>query len=143
MELLIFSVLIFAGLASFFYLQNRKKQALSGNNYYYNRFMRNKLQTKRNINELEQIILLFPAAEKLFVNDEKKSLQLYIVQLQNEFDADFPDIVMKKLRRNNLKFEDKKKFAKLLVKQSERLYHMEVGIANFNKKQNDLNYISV
>lgn len=143
MEMLFFIVVVVSGLALFSYLHDKKKQASSRNNYYYQRFMRNKLQTKRYINELKQIILAFSSAEKVFVKDEIKSLQLFIDELENDFDAYFPDTVMKKLKRNNLNFKDKKQFDKVLVKQSEHIYYMEVGIENYNKMHKELSCISV
>lgn len=57
MELDFFLVTVIGGLLIYFYIQKRNDSRYFERNYYYKRFLRNKLQAEKNIKELDIITL--------------------------------------------------------------------------------------
>ncbi len=143
MELVIFIIAVFLGLFIYFYIQRKKATKLSESNYYYKRFLRNKLQTEKNICELQMIIEMSSNDDEKQDNEGIKNIKTYLEQLQNEYNKEYSLSILKKLKRNNLNFKEKKRFAKILINQSEKLYNVEVEIALFNQKSKNINCILV
>lgn len=143
MELLLFILAVVLGLIIYFYVQNRKKSKKLQYNYYYKRFLRNKFQTEKNIQEFEKIMKLYDNSNVFLIENHSLTLEEYYVQLKKEFYNDYSDTILKLLKKNKLKNNDKKKYAKILIAQSEKLYNTEVDIAYFNEKLKEINCISV
>lgn len=143
MELPLFILAVVLGLIIYFYVQNRKKSKKLQYNYYYKRFLRNKFQTEKNIQEFEKILKLYNNSNVFLIENHSMTLEEYYVQLKKEFYNDYSDAILKLLKKNKLKNKDKKKYAKILIAQSEKLYNTEVDIAYFNEKLKEINYISV
>ena len=143
MELLFFVLAVVLGLIIYFYVQNRKKSKRLQYNYYYKRFLRNKFQTEKNIQEFEKILKLYNNSNVFLIENHSMTLEEYYVQLKKEFYNDYSDAILKLLKKNKLKNKDKKKYAKILIAQSEKLYNTEVDIAYFNEKLKEINCISV
>lgn len=143
MELLIFFIAVVLGFVIYFYSQKLESLKNKERAYYYKRFLRNKLQTEKNILQLDEIMK--NANGNFFLLTSKGTIDLrnYRLQLQNDYRDDYSDKVLKKIKNNNLKRKDRKRHAKMLINQSEKLYNIEVDIAQFQQLQKKVNYISV
>jgi hypothetical protein len=142
MELDFFLVTVIGGLLIYFYIQKRNDSRYFERNYYYKRFLRNKLQAEKNIKELDIIIKLCSKDELMLTKNGATSPEEYQFQLQHDYQVDYCNKILKKIKKNNLKNREKKRFAKMLSNQSEKLYTVEIDIALFYKKHRKTNCIS-
>lgn len=134
MELDFFLVTVIGGLLIYFYIQKRNDSRYFEYNYYYKRFLRNKLQAEKNIKELDIIIKLCNKDELILTKNGASSPEEYQFQLKHDYQFDYCNKILKKIKNNNLKKREKKIFAKMLSNQSEKLYNVEIDIALFYKK---------
>ncbi|WP_432670048.1 hypothetical protein [Flavobacterium sp. SM2513] len=143
MELVIFIIAVVFGLVVYFYSQKVKNSKNLERNYYYKRFLRNKLQSEKNIKQLGKIIEFADGDYFIMTRSGIIDLQKYHLQLQSDYLSDYSAAVLKKIKNNNLKRKDRKRHAKMLINQSEKLYNTEVNIAQFQLRLKEVNYISV
>ena len=131
MAISILFVILILGLAVYLlYIKNKPNSKIK--NYYLRRFRRNKLQMENYIEELKTIISKnHCGSESIF---ENCTLESYLATLEQEYAKNYADFNTKILRRTDLKDKHKKYYAKILIKQSEKLYFIETELYKINQK---------
>lgn len=102
--------------------------------YYHRRFLRNKLQMERYLDELNLLITTNNCGDIMYNNEI--TLNQYLINLKTEYKKNYVDFNLKALKRNNLKEKHKKFYSKMLIKQSEKLYFVESELLKLNEIYN-------
>lgn len=136
MELIIFIVVVLLGLGIYFLKYKSSAATNNEKNYYYKRFMRNKLQLQQFISQVQKLLETHNCSTDLLQNGF--TVEMYLKHLEDEYASNYSNSVLKILKRNNLKHKDKKHYAKILVKQSEKLYHIEMDLLLLETKYKNL-----
>ena len=124
-------VILILGLAVYLlYIKNKTNSKIK--NYYLRRFLRNKLQMENYIEELKTIISKNNCGSEFIF--ENCTLESYLATLEQEYAKNYADFNTKILRRTDLKDKHKKYYAKILIKQSEKLYFIETELYKINQK---------
>ena len=100
MELDFFLVTVIGGLLIYFYIQKRNDSKYFECNYYYKRFLRNKLQAEKNIKELDIIIKLCNKDELILTKNGASSPEEYQFQLKHDYQFDYCNKILKKIKNH-------------------------------------------
>lgn len=136
MELIIFIVVVLSGLGIYFFYYGANRKTENERNYYYKRFMRNKLQLQRFIEQVQTLLGTYSCGNDLIYDG--LTIKMYLQNLEEEYSSSYSNSLMKILKKNNLKHKDKKHYAKILVRQSEKLYHVEMDLIALQTKYENL-----
>ena len=143
MEFVILIGILLIGIVGVIFYRKQNPLDSSSKNYYYKRLIRNKQQAENHIQQLMQIIALHDCGDQYLNDDNNLTIQAYLLHLQNEFQKDYPEAILKKIKKNKLKHKDKKVYAKMVLIQSEKLYHVEADLALLNVRYPITNYTLV
>lgn len=128
----VFIIVPFLGLAAYLmHLKNKSKRKVI-KNYYFRRFLRNKLQIERYISEIKKIKATHECGGDYFT--EGITMDAYLADLESEYKRSYSDFNIKTLRKSNLNDKHKKFYSKMLMKQGEKLYFVENDLNIMNKK---------
>lgn len=131
MPLIVFFATLVLGFSAFMiYSKNNSNSAVT-KSYYLRRFLRNKLQMEKYIEELNRIITTHKCGPDFLA--EGITLDQYLSNLQQEYKKSYADFNLKILKKPNLKDKHKKFYAKMLIKQSEKLYFIETEISKISE----------
>lgn len=131
MVLIVFFVILILAFAVFILYTNNASNLAVKKSYYLRRFLRNKLQMEKYIEELDQIIKTHNCGSNYFIDGI--SLDEYLLNLKEEYKKSYADFNLKILKKPNLKDKHKKFYAKMLIKQSEKLYFIETEILKISE----------
>lgn len=131
MPLIIFFTILILGFAAFILYSKNVSNLAVKKSYYLRRFLRNKLQMEKYIEELNQIINKHNCGANYFI--EGITLNEYLLNLKEEYIKSYTDFNLKILKKPNLKDKHKKFYAKMLIKQSEKLYFIETEIIKISE----------
>ncbi len=136
MELIIFIVVIVLCFSVYFYF--RKSNPVNGTekNYYYNRFLKNKIQLERLMEQLRQLISDYKCGGDIVHNGV--TLQAYLTSVNQEYETNYANSILKTLKRNKLKNKEKRYYGQILINQSEKLYNVETELNALHAKYKGL-----
>jgi len=111
----------------------KSKEKRDKKSYYLKRFLRNKEQSIRHINEVEALAHQNDGQHKKAFPDREMTFSEYLEGLRSKYQSDYSDNYYNILKRNKLSHSQKQEYTKKLIEQSEDLYLMEVDLAMLNK----------
>ena len=111
----------------------KSKEAREKKSYYLKRFLRNKEQSLRHINEVEVLVRQNNGWNKKAFPDKEIIFSEYLNTLKSKYENDYSDISYQILKKNKLTNAQKQEYTRKLIEQSEDLYLMEVDLGILNK----------
>ncbi|MDR6967167.1 hypothetical protein J2X31_001174 [Flavobacterium arsenatis] len=132
MESIIFvgSLLLISFLVYLFFFRNNKE--LDKKSYYLKRFLRNKEQSLKHINQVEALVVENNGSKQAFPDKDMTFFE-YLESLKSKYENDYSEITHQILRKNRLSHAQKQEYTKKLLQQSEDLYLMEVDLGILKK----------
>lgn len=128
---LVLSIVLVVAFAYVLFFGNKKEKGKKS--YYLKRFLRNKEQSLRYINEVEALMERCAGSNLKAFPDREITFSEYLKGLKNNHGNDFSDSTYKILKRNRLNHFQKQDYTKKFIEQSENLYLMEVDLGILNK----------
>ena len=133
MEFFIFFTIIVFGLGAFIIYRSTSKKR-TAENYYYRRYLRNRVQLEKHIDSLQQLILNYECGSHVWDEGKNSTVEAYLLQLKINLQNEYSEGTLKLLKRNKLKNKDKKYYSKILIKQSEMLFRTETDLIILHNK---------
>jgi len=130
--ILILSLALVAVLVYKFFFR-KSKEAREKKSYYLKRFLRNKEQSLRHINEVEALIGQNDGWNKKAFPDKEITFSEYLNALKSKYANEYSDSSYQILKKNKLTNAQKQEYTRKLIEQSEDLYLMEVDLGILNK----------
>jgi|GEM_PF-4573116 len=111
----------------------KSKEDRDKKSYYLKRFLRNKEQSIRHINEVEALARQNDGLHKKAFPGKEVTFSEYLETLRFKYESDYSDSSYHILKKNKLSHSQKQEYTKKLIEQSEDLYLMEVDLGILNK----------
>lgn len=111
----------------------KSKETKDKKSYYLKRFIRNKEQSFKHINEVEALASQNNSWNIKAFPDREETFSEYLEKLKTKFSDDYSDSSQQILKKNKLSYSQKQEHTKKLIEQSEDLYLMEVDLGVLNK----------
>ena len=132
MELIIFIVVVVLGFSAYFYFIRSKTANGTEKNYYYNRFLRNKVQLEHFIEQFQQFIAEYGCGTDTLQNGT--TIEAYLASMKKDYETNYSNSILKILKRNKLKNKEKRHYGQILISQSEKLYNVETELNALHAK---------
>lgn len=129
---LVVSLLLVVFFVYIFFFQNNK-QPIEKKSYYLRRFLRNKEQSLKYIDDVEQLVIQNDGWDKKAFPDKEMTFLEYLETLKHKCENEYSKSFYRILKRNKLSRFQKQEYTKKLIEQSEDLYLMEVDLGILNK----------
>lgn len=132
------SIALFIGLVLivvlvYVFFFRKTKNTKDKNSYYLKRFLRNREQSLKHINQVEVLAEENKAWDKRAFSDRDLTFSQYLEALKSKYSEDYSANSYKILNKNKLNYAQKQEYTKKLIEQSEELYLMEVDLGILNK----------
>lgn len=125
--------LVFIAIAVYVIFFQKNKETRERKNYYLKRFIRNREQALKHINEVEALVKLNDAWDKKAFPNREILFSEYVEELKAKYENDYSKASYQILKKNNLSYSQKQEYTKALIIQSEDLYLMEVDLGMIKK----------
>lgn len=114
----------------------KTKEVRDKKSYYLKRFLRNKEQSLKYINEIKALVEQNDGWNKKAFLDKETTFSEYLEVLNTKYESDYSESSYQILKRNKLTNAQKQEYTRKLIEQSEDLYLMEIDLGILNKTWN-------